>query len=208
MVNGNETEIQPIVQSRCDGDGQACSDLAWRNAGVLRLTVDPAAAVEHGVEQHIAASGDVFGQRVFDFVVADAVLARHEDHRRRRHPADIAGVVARTAHDVHVRIARLLRPAAYRLDQLPRERRRREVPDLLDLHVQAMAPGDVGCGRAHFDIHLRQFAIVGMTEVDRHEDAARNRVTRLRLALDHAAGRAAVRAVADLAKVGQAGARP
>ena len=80
MVNGNETEIQPIVQSRCDGDGQACSDLAWRNAGVLRLTVDPAAAVEHGVQQHIAASGDVFGQRVFDFVVADAVFARNKNH--------------------------------------------------------------------------------------------------------------------------------
>src|ERR1700730_12560847 len=84
---------------------------------------------DHRLQQDLAARANIALGRVLDLVVADAVLARHEDHGGRRHARDIAGVMARAAHDVHVRIARLLRPAPQRLQQLRGEGRRRYVTD-------------------------------------------------------------------------------
>src|SRR5579883_730114 len=156
-------------------------------------------ALDHRLQQDLATGADIGFGRVLDLVVADAVLAGHEDHRGGGDAADVAGVVTGAAHDVHVRIACLLGATPHRVDQFLRERRRREVPDLLDLHIEPMALGDVGRGCAHFGVHLRQLTIVGMAEIDGHEYAARNGVARLRLAFEHAHRRAAVRPVADLA---------
>src|ERR1700704_235608 len=95
--------------------------------------------LDHRLQQDLAARADIGLGRVLDLVVADAVLARHEDHGRRRHARDIAGVVSRAAHDVHVGVPRLLGPAPHGLHEFPGEGRRREVPDLLYLHLEAMA---------------------------------------------------------------------
>src|SRR3546814_7626091 len=54
--------------------------------------------LQHGIEQHVAAGSKVFRRGAFAFVVADAFLAGHEDHRRRRHPADVAGVMRSEEH--------------------------------------------------------------------------------------------------------------
>src|SRR6266550_3090389 len=97
---------------------------------------------DHRLQEDLAARPDVRLGGVLDLVVADAVLARHEDHRRRRHARDVAGVVAGAAHDVHVGVARLFGAAPHRFDQLLGERRRWEIPDLLDLDLEPVALGD------------------------------------------------------------------
>src|SRR4029079_8655087 len=74
-------------------------------------------SLHHRLQQDLAAGADVALGRVLDLVVADAVLARHERDGRRRHTRHVAGVVAGAAHDVHVRIARVLGAAAHGLDQ-------------------------------------------------------------------------------------------
>src|ERR1700704_2507506 len=156
--------------------------------------------LDHRLQQYLAARADIGLGRVLDLVVADAVLARHEDHGRRRHARDIAGVVSRAAHDVHVGVPRLLRPAPHGLHEFPGEGRRREVPDLLYLGLETMALGDVVRRQPHLGIHFGELVIVGMAEIQRHEDAARDGVARLRLAFDHAHGRPSVQPVADLAR--------
>src|SRR5450432_1538484 len=100
-------------------------------------------ALDHRLQQDLAAGADIDLGCVLDLVVADAVLAGHEHHRRRRDPADVTGVVARAAHDVHVLVARGLGAAPHRVDQLLGEGRRRKIPDLLDLHFEPVPPGDV-----------------------------------------------------------------
>src|SRR5947208_2601948 len=56
--------------------------------------------LDHRLQKDLAARPDIGFAGVLDLVVADAVLARHEDHRRRRDARDVAGVVAGAAHDV------------------------------------------------------------------------------------------------------------
>src|SRR5208337_3338685 len=48
--------------------------------------------VEHGVQQDVAAGGQVRGLGVLDLIVADPVDARHKDHRGGRDPRHIDGV--------------------------------------------------------------------------------------------------------------------
>ena len=48
------------------------------------------------MQQHIAAGRDVLGRGAFDLVVADAVLARDEDHAGRGQPGHVYRVVPGT----------------------------------------------------------------------------------------------------------------
>src|SRR3981081_970339 len=50
--------------------------------------------LDHRLQQDLAARADIGLGRVLDLVVADAVLARHEDHGRRAEPAETAGHAA------------------------------------------------------------------------------------------------------------------
>jgi len=59
-----------------------------------------ARALEDGVEEDVAAGGEVLGPRVLDLVVADAALAGHEHHGGGRDAREEDGVVAGAAHDV------------------------------------------------------------------------------------------------------------
>src|SRR5260370_755997 len=130
--------------------------------------------LDHRLQQDLAARPHVGLSRVLDLVVADAVLARHEDHRCRRHARDIAGVMALAAHDVHVGVARLLRPAPHRLHQLLGEGRRREVPDLLDLDLEAVTIGNLGHPRPQLGIPPGELVILRMAELQRPEDPTRD----------------------------------
>jgi hypothetical protein len=61
-----------------------------------------ARALEYGVEEDVAAGGEVLGARVLDLVMADAALAGHEHHGGGRDAREEDGVVAGAAHDVAV----------------------------------------------------------------------------------------------------------
>jgi hypothetical protein len=74
-----------------------------------------ARALEHRVQQHVAAGRDVLGLGVLDLVVADAVLAGDEDHPGRRQPRHVDRVVPGARDAGHVRVAQLRRGARHRL---------------------------------------------------------------------------------------------
>jgi len=102
--------------------------------GRLRLCLR---AVEHCVEQHVAAGSQVLGLCFLDLVVADPADAWHENHRGRGDARHVDGVVTGTADDVLVRVALRLGCAAHSGDEIGMERGRREVPELLDLDIEA-----------------------------------------------------------------------
>src|SRR5262245_15495402 len=94
-------------------------------------------ALHHRAQQDIGARPAVVAGRVLDLVVADAVLARDEDHARRRHPAHVAGVVAGAADDRHGWHAQLLGARLDGGDAAGVELHRRRVRDLLEVQLQA-----------------------------------------------------------------------
>src|SRR5512142_792859 len=71
---------------------------------------------EHGMQKDVRAGLEMLGTRVLDLVVADAVLAGHEDHRGRRDPRHVDGVVAGAARQVAVRKAKRLGGTAHGVD--------------------------------------------------------------------------------------------
>src|SRR5690348_332832 len=60
---------------------------------------------QHGMHQHIGARGAIELGRVFQLIVADAVLAGHEHHCRRHDGGEIAGVVAGARGDAAMAVA-------------------------------------------------------------------------------------------------------
>ena len=89
------------------------------------------------VQQNLAAGGQVLGRRALEFVVTDAVLAGHEDHGRGHNPGHIAGIVARSAHEIHVGDAIARGGLAHRRNAPVIEGSGRKVPNLLDLQLEA-----------------------------------------------------------------------
>src|SRR5436305_1923672 len=80
---------------------------------------------QHRMHQCVGARGAIGLRGVFEFVVADAVLAGHEDHRRRHHVGKIAGVMSGAGSDAAMGIAERLGCGLYRIDQLGVEYGRR-----------------------------------------------------------------------------------
>ena len=70
--------------------------------------------LQHRQQQHIAPRLQVIGPRILDLVVADAILARHEDHAGRRQAGHVDGVVAGARHHVHGRVAQRFGGLAHR----------------------------------------------------------------------------------------------
>ncbi|MCY1516841.1 hypothetical protein D9M68_514980 [compost metagenome] len=87
--------------------------------------------------------------------------------------------------------------AAHVLDQFRREWGRREVLDVVDLHVERGASGPALRQRlargAEAGVHLGQLAGVFVAQVDRELDRAGNHVARAGVEIDHAHGATAVR---------------
>src|SRR3981081_3899027 len=54
---------------------------------------------QHGMHQDVGAGRAIGLSRVLELVMADAVLAGHEDHRGRHHIGEIAGVVTGAGGD-------------------------------------------------------------------------------------------------------------
>src|SRR3954470_1036136 len=72
---------------------------------------------QHGMHQRVGAGGAVGLRRVFQLIVADAVLAGHEDHRGRHHIGEIAGVVTGARGDAAVAVAERLGRSLDGVDQ-------------------------------------------------------------------------------------------
>ena len=150
-------------------------------------------ALEHRVQQDIRARLDPFLRRILDFVVTDAVDARHEHHRRRRDLRQIARVVSRARHHVAMRIAETFGGSTHGLHASRIERDGRVVEDLFELRFKPDAARDLRHAFAQLGVHLREHGVVGMTEVDGEEHASGNHVARVRMDLHHADRRASER---------------
>ena len=128
--------------------------------------------------------------------MADAVLARDEDHRGRRNARDVNGVVARARGDVHVAVTELLRRAADDAHAAGVERTRRVVGDLLHVEGQpTLAPRAIDeC--AKLAVHAIERFGAGIAQVDREAHFSRNHVAAVGKHADIADGAASVRRVA------------
>ena len=86
---------------------------------------------ERRVQEHVRAIRAGLGRGVFRLVVADPVLARHEDHRGRHDARQVDGIVAGAAHDLARRQTERGGRLAHGRDAVGVERHGRRVPDLL-----------------------------------------------------------------------------
>src|ERR1022692_2690898 len=136
-------------------------------------------ASENRLQKHVRACLEVLRTSVLDFVVAYTVLARHEDHRGGSNACNIDRIVARAADHFAVWKPQRACRGAHRVDTLRVESRRRKVVDLLQVAFKAKLAGDGGCRVAKFKVHSREMAVIGMSHVDGHLDAARNDVARV-----------------------------
>src|SRR3954454_17032845 len=89
-------------------------------------------AFEYRVQQHVSAGGQILGLGVLDLVVADAADTGHEDHRGRRDPGHVDGIVPGAADDILALVALRRSRLAHRADQPRIERSRRKIPEPLD----------------------------------------------------------------------------
>src|SRR5262249_16243566 len=132
--------------------------------------------LEQGVQEHVAAGGQVFWLGVLDLVVADTADAGHEDHRRGCDARHVDGVVAGAADDVLMPVALRRRRVADRGNELGMERGRRKIPKLLDLDLKADRRGSAFTGLPQVPVHGRQHCVFGVPEIDGKEHPARDRV--------------------------------
>src|SRR5205085_4611690 len=86
-----------------------------RKASLLSFGRD-AGDRQHRVHQHVGARGAVGLRRVFQFVVADAVLAGHEHHRRGNTGVEVAGIVTGTGGNPLIGIAERVGGILHRID--------------------------------------------------------------------------------------------
>jgi hypothetical protein len=144
------------------------------------------------VQEYVAACFEVFGPGVFDFVVADAILAWHENHRGRGNARDIYGVMARATDDIAVRITKHLSRAAYGIDAVRIEMRCGKLNYLSQFALEMQPRRDI-CGDAvQLAIHRREILVFGVAHVDAHRDAAGNNVARVRIDLHESYSRATI----------------
>ena len=132
--------------------------------------------IEHSVEQHVTAGGEVVGLGVFDLVVADAADTGHEDHRGRGDARQIDRVVPGAADDVLMPVGLCLGGIADRGHEVGIERGRREMPELVDLGFETDRCGGGFAGLPQLAVHCAQHPVIRMAEIDGEENASRDRV--------------------------------
>ncbi|MNT08611.1 hypothetical protein D3C72_1433580 [compost metagenome] len=135
----------------------------------------------------------MLGLRVFNFVVADAVLARHEDHGGRRHRGHVDRIVSSARHDVHGGQMALGRALAHLVHQVGVERCRAEILHVFQIDLHAMGHRDVIAGAPPLLVHARQGGFVFVTQVGGKPDLARDDVARSGVRVDFSHGAAPMR---------------
>ena len=128
------------------------------------------------IKQHIAAGGEIVGFGVLDLVVADAADARHKDHGRRGDPCKVNGIMAGAADDVLMWVALHFGGVAHSADEVGVEWGRWEIPEFLDLEVEA----DLGrrgiAGPPELLIHCAEHRVIGMAEIHGEEHLSGDRI--------------------------------
>src|SRR3984957_12326788 len=90
---------------------------------------------QHGMHQGVGAGGAIGLRGILELIVADAVLAGNEDHRRRYDIGEVAGVVPGAGSDAAVGIAERFCRVLDGVDQFWVEDRRRLAPDRLERNL-------------------------------------------------------------------------
>src|SRR5688572_14154796 len=96
-----------------------------RRGGPSRLS--RAGGGEDRLKQHVAPGGQVGGPGVLDLVVADAALARHENHGGGGDTGEVHSVVGGAAHDVAMAEPQVLGGGAHARDEFGSELAGRKV---------------------------------------------------------------------------------
>src|SRR5260370_10913533 len=99
------------------------------------------------MHQRVGAGGAVGLGCVLELIVAEAVLAGNEDHRRRHDIGEVAGVVAGARRDAAMAVAERLGRALDGVDQFRVEHRRFLAPDRIERDLD-LAPARDFRGRA------------------------------------------------------------
>src|SRR5260370_31407471 len=133
---------------------------------------------QHGVHQDVRAGRAIGLRRVLELVVADAVLAGHEHHRRRHDGVEIAGVVTGARGNAPVRIAERLGGVLHRIDQFCIKVRRRLAPDQVERDVDLAPPRDLGCGSAQLPVERVHDPGISTASIDGEGDLTRHNIAR------------------------------
>ena len=131
------------------------------------------------MEQHVRAGLEMLGTRILDLAVADAVLARDENHRGGRNTRNVDRVVSCAAHHFAVRIAERSRCGAHRIHALRIETRCRKVVDLLQVDFNANVLRNRGRRVAKLAVHDGELVVIGMPHIDAHLHVSGNHVARI-----------------------------
>ena len=131
---------------------------------------------EDGVQQDVAAGFEIFGFGAFGLVVAETAGAGHEDHRRRRHQANLAGVMAGPRNYALVAIAECAAGGFDRRDTARIEYHWRLFPDFLESAFHAMLRGDGIDLRVELRGHFGKRLGVGIANIDGEKYFTRYRV--------------------------------
>ncbi|GCC45761.1 hypothetical protein chiPu_0029741, partial [Chiloscyllium punctatum] len=130
------------------------------------------------MHQDVGAGGAIGLRGVFQFVVADAVLAGHEHHRGRHHRVEVAGIMAGTRGDAAMRIAELRCRILDRVDQFRIEMRRRLAPDQVELDLDLALCCDLGDRGAQVAVQRIHDPCIGAAAIHREGDLAGDDVAR------------------------------
>ena len=149
----------------------------------------------HGVQQHVAAGFQVLRLRVLDFVVADAVLAGHEDHGGGRDRGHVHRVVSGAGDDVHGRQATVGGALAHLADQVGIEGRGPEILHVLQFHLDMVGRRHVLAGLAQRLVHAGERGFVLVAQVGRHAHLSGDDVARAGMGVQLAHRASAMRLV-------------
>ena len=128
----------------------------------------------------------MFGLRVFNLVVTDAVRAGHKNHGGGCQPRQVHGIVSRTADHVHSAVTQLFCAAADAFHQVRCKRLGWKIHHLLHIDAQPAFTGNARTGAAQVGVHVQQHRVVTRTQVHAHADLARDDVARIREHLQRA----------------------
>ena len=120
----------------------------------------------------------MFWQRIFDLIMGNAVLARDENHGRRRRAGDIDRIMPGTTDDLLVGKSSAGRRCANQRDQLRIKRLGLEIDHRIDRN-RDRSGRQFGDRRAQRRIHAQQSSIIRMAKIDAELDPARDDVARI-----------------------------
>ena len=131
------------------------------------------------LEQHLSAGGAVLARGALGLVVAQAVLAGHENHGRRRDLGEVHGVVAGAGDDIAMRVPEGLGARSHRRHAIGMEADGGKIVQLPGLDRDLDLAADRVDGGIEARLHRRQHRVVVVAQIDRHAHHAGDDVGRV-----------------------------